>query len=87
MKENVMNNSTIQVDWRETGKKIRELMKAYNYTISGMAEKLNVSEDCLKHYLYGTRKIPIEICKQISLMFAFLTVEEIIVYYIRCVSL
>lgn len=80
MNEKDSNNSNIRVDWEKTGEKIRKLMKKHMYTNSNLAGELNVSENCLKHYLYGTRKIPIEICKQSSLIFGYKSVEEILVY-------
>ena len=72
-------SSKIYVDWKGTGKRIRELMRDKKYTLDVFADILDINPERFKHYLYGERKIPYEICASIKEEFKLKSVEDIYV--------
>lgn len=50
----------MDINWKQTGKKIKKLMKKQEYSIGKISQELFISESTMKNYIYAETKIPIE---------------------------
>lgn len=70
----------MNVDWKQTGMNIRNIMKQKKYTIKGMANELYISESTMKNYIYAETKIPIETLYNMTKIFEFEKIEDLLVF-------
>ena len=72
--------NVVNVDWKQTGMNIRNIMKPKKYTIKGMANELYISESTMKNYIYAETKIPIETLYNMTKIFEFEKIEDLLVF-------
>ena len=70
----------VNVNWKQTGKKIRNIMKQKKYSINKMANELHISESTMKNYIYAETKIPIEMLYNMTEIFEVEKIEDLLVF-------
>lgn len=70
----------MNVDWKQTGKKIRNIMKQKKYSIKKMANELYISESTMKNYIYAETKVPIDTLYNMTKIFKVEKIEDLLVF-------
>lgn len=70
----------MNVNWKRTGMRIRNIMKQKEYSIKKMANELYISESTMKNYIYAETKIPIETLYNMVRIFEVEKIEDLLVF-------
>lgn len=68
-----------EIDMRQTGSRISELISRTGCDRRTFAGRLNISESTLKNYLYGRSMPPYDRMREMSKLFGLKDIEEMIV--------
>lgn len=74
----VPKNDAYVCDAVSIGKRLSELRKIHGYTITQMADGLNMPETTLKGYLYGQRNASLQVLWQAVRFFHLNSIEELL---------
>lgn len=70
----------MEINWKQTGTKIKNIMRKKKYKIKNMASMLGISESTMKNYIYAETKIPIEILYNMTKIFEIEKIEDLLVF-------
>lgn len=72
-------DENMEINWQETGKKVKGIMRQKGYSLKKMADELYISESTMKNYIYAGTKIPLEILYRMQVLLEVEKIENLLV--------